>query len=172
MTNGEIRDGLVMHLKNIFGGEEPKKALFDLMAAFRHELGLEHGHKFQFPDWDEIFGNGSQYNFNLTSDEMEAFEGVLGSIKHQIWDEKRIFEVARALARDEHLRHELFEKLKPIAGQEPKMAIYEAVSAINDRLIATAGNDTTFQNVTQEDIQEFECIDFFIKLKDFKIYQY
>ena len=156
MTNGEFRDRLVDGVKAVFLSEEPKKALHHLLHFAKHELGLEEEHhKFELPNWDQLFGNGSQFNFDLSEEDVAKFEATLHEIKVQLWDNKRIFEALRALALDEQLRNETLNKLHSLAGEDPKDAIYDAFKALEDKLVESEGQDNTF-NMTTEEEQMFD----------------
>lgn len=105
-----------------------------------------------------LFNNLDRFDFDLTEQEINDFESVLGEIKTQLWDNKRIFEVARAIANDDELREDfVLAKLKAIfTSNDPKNTIYETFEAFADKLRETEGMSTDFADVTEEEIQEFE----------------
>jgi len=99
--------------------------------------------------------HGSHFNFNITEEDKDRMDMVLGQIITELWDNKRIFEVARAFANDENLRNETLEKFKEVFGPNPKDAIYNILVDFRDELNATRGMGNVF-NATDAEMESFD----------------
>merc|ERR1712110_77208 len=106
-------------------------------------------------DKDVLQNNASRFDFNLTMEEMMEFEGLVFEVKRHLYDNKRIFEVARALAQDESLRNEVMDVLKEAVGPNPKEGIYQAFVFFVDKLEATSNSSSPF-NFTEEEHMRFD----------------
>ena len=71
VKNAEIRDMTLDLLGNVIYGDQPKEALFNFLEEFKDEL-----EKIESTEYD------------MSSEETEHFDGLLGDLAHELFDQR------------------------------------------------------------------------------------
>lgn len=103
-----------------------------------------------------------EFNFDITPEDMQKFESLLGEFKQHMWDNREIFRVVRAAFNDEAVAEELKSGVKNVMeSTDKKQAIYDFFHTFVMRLDEVAQEDSEFE-MTEEENAHFEDLIHFI----------
>lgn len=98
----------------------------------------------------------SEFNFDISQEDMQKFEELLGQFKVHMWDNREIFRVIRAAFKDQAVRDELQKEVaKVFEAADKKQAIYDFFATFVARLDEVAQQESDFA-MSEEENTRFE----------------